>query len=36
VDLADLTPAEATALAERLAPALRYMVRSTDRMRKRG
>jgi hypothetical protein len=34
VDLSDLTPAEANALAERLAPMLGYMVRLTNRMQK--
>jgi len=36
VDLSDVTPAEANALAERLAPILGYMVRLTERMQKRG
>jgi hypothetical protein len=36
VDLSDLTPAEANALAERLAPMLGYWVCLTDRMQKRG
>ena len=36
MDLSDLTPAQANALAERLAPMLGYLVRLTDRMQKRG
>jgi hypothetical protein len=36
VDLSDLTPAQADALAQRLAPMLGYLVRLTDRMQKRG
>lgn len=36
MDLSDLTPAEANALAQRLATMLGYLVRLTDRMQKRG
>jgi hypothetical protein len=36
LDLSDLTPAEANALAQRLAPMLGYVVRLTNRMQKRG
>ena len=36
MDPSDLTPAEASTLAERLAPMLGFMMRLTDRMQKRG
>jgi hypothetical protein len=36
VDVSDLTPAEADALARRRQPMLGYLVRLSDRMQKRG